>query len=81
MWWDGSMWPGMMLWPLVMLGFFVVCMVMMMGMMRGSGMRVPPWRGRDGTVSTPLDILRDRFARGEIDEQEYEQRKRVLSQP
>jgi len=31
------------------------------------------------TEATPLDILKARFARGEIDENEYSQRKKVLS--
>lgn len=30
--------------------------------------------------STPLDILKDRFARGEISKEEYEERRRVLEQ-
>ena len=29
---------------------------------------------------TPLDILKERFARGEIDKQEYEERRRVLGE-
>lgn len=28
---------------------------------------------------TPLDILNERFARGDIDKQEYEERRRILS--
>lgn len=27
---------------------------------------------------TPIDILKERFARGEIDEEEYERKKRML---
>jgi uncharacterized membrane protein len=42
---------------------------MMMWMMRGH-------RRRGGTNS--LDILNERFARGEIDQVEYEERRRVL---
>ena len=30
---------------------------------------------------TPMDVLNDRYARGEIDQQEYEQRKRDLKSP
>lgn len=33
---------------------------------------------RDATRPTPTEILRERFARGEITEQEFEQAKKVL---
>jgi putative membrane protein len=29
-------------------------------------------------AKTPLDILRERFARGEIDKEEFEERRRIL---
>ena len=67
-WWDGS-W---MIWPFVMVAG---CIVMMAMMMRGhGGMRMPSGRNDD-----PLDIVRGRFARGEIDKEEFEDRKRLLS--
>lgn len=31
-------------------------------------------------VRTPLDILKERFARGEIDKDEYEERRRILGE-
>jgi putative membrane protein len=34
--------------------------------------------GRSADQRTPLDILRERFARGEISEAEFEQAKRIL---
>jgi putative membrane protein len=38
----------------------------------------PPHHAPPG--QTPLDILRERFARGEIDKDEFEERRRVLSE-
>ena len=68
-WWDGSHWP-MMFWPF---GFLIICFVVMALMMRHGDNS----RRRD---SDPLDILRRRFARGEIDQKEYEDRKQILSE-
>ena len=36
--------------------------------------------GGDGTVRSPLDILDERFARGEIDKAEYQEKKQLISQ-
>jgi putative membrane protein len=38
----------------------------------------PPYQTAPGR--TPLDILKERFAPGEIDKQEYEERRRVLGE-
>jgi len=68
MWWNdysGFYWP--MPWMMI---FVIICVAMMFFMMRGHRMRP---RGRDA-----LDILKERFARGEIDQTEYEQRRRLL---
>jgi uncharacterized membrane protein len=59
--------------PFVMV---VGCIVIITMMMRGhGGMRMPLGRNDD-----PLDILRARVARGEIDKAEFEDWKRLLSQ-
>ena len=36
--------------------------------------------GRTGSDSKALDILKERYARGEIDEQDFQKRKRDLAQ-
>lgn len=38
-----------------------------------------PWSfGRESPGDSALDVLRERYARGEIDKDEFEERKRVL---
>ena len=55
--------------PLLMIAIFAICMIMimMMWMMRGH---------RSG--SSAFDLLNERYARGEINQAEYEERRRVL---
>ena len=68
MWWD--YWPMPFFFgPLFMIVVIAFCMIMMMFMMRGH---------RHGGGSNALDILNDRYARGEINQAEYEERRRVL---
>jgi putative membrane protein len=68
MWWD--YWPMPFFFgPLFMIFFVVVCMGMMMFMMRSH---------RHGGGGGALDILNERYARGEINQAEYEERRRVL---
>ena len=69
-WWDGPHWT-MMFWPI---GLMIVCAVVMLLVMRGGWVSTP--RQQD-----PVDILKQRFARGEIDRKEYEDGRRLLSSP
>jgi putative membrane protein len=73
MWWGGG-WYAMILGPLFMiLALAVVIAAVVLLARRGT---VPPHYTPPGR--TPLDILKERFARGEIDKGEFEQRRGVL---
>ena len=63
--------PGMFFGPVIMFLFVVVCLAMMFFMMRGGMMRAH--RRPDA-----VDILKERYARGEINEAEYRERRRLL---
>jgi uncharacterized membrane protein len=69
-WWNDYYWPmPWMFGPLMMFFIMAVCFGMMWLMMRG----------RHGSGRNyALDILKERFARGEVTQAEYEERRRVL---
>ncbi len=73
-WGMHSMWGpwgiGMMLMMLVFWGLVVVALVL--------GIRWLITQGREPPADSPLDILKRRYARGEIDKEEYEAKKRDL---
>jgi putative membrane protein len=72
MWWsDYWLMPGMFFGPVLMFLFVIGCMAMMFFMMRGGMMRTH-------RRSDAMDILKERYARGEIDEAEYRERRRLL---
>ena len=72
MWWtDYWPMPGMFFGPVMMIVFIVACVAMMAFMRRG-GMGHRP---RSGNA---LEILRARYARGEIDGKEFEERRQLL---
>ena len=77
----GMGWGGMILGPIIMIvviGAVIVLIVLLVRWLGGVGPGahhiVPPPQG-----ATPLQILEERFARGEIDKDEFEERKRILS--
>ncbi|HUW28632.1 MAG TPA: SHOCT domain-containing protein [Sulfuriferula sp.] len=57
-------------WVLIIVG--IIALVKWMVTSFGAG-------GRSGSDSKALDILKERYARGEIDEQEFQQRKQELT--
>jgi putative membrane protein len=71
MWWNTD-WPvpWMFVGPLMMIGFIILCVAMMWFMMRGAAYCS---RGNHA-----IDILKERYARGEINQTEYEERRRLL---
>jgi putative membrane protein len=64
----GMMGGGMLLWPLLLLGVFVWFLTAA--------------QNRDGSRPrrTAMDELRERFARGDISEEEFERRKETLQE-
>jgi putative membrane protein len=71
MWWNDywSM-PWMFFGPMMMIIFVIICVTLMFLIMRGG-----TWRGRNADA---VDILRERYARGEINQTEFEERRRFL---
>lgn len=67
-WWHGGMW----IYPLIMLT--IMLLVIYLVFARG-GWR-PPWSGTRS--ETALEILKKRYARGEISKEEFEQIKQDL---
>ncbi len=81
--WGPRMWGGggwMMFGPLMMIVFVAAIVLVVVLMVRwlgapGHGAAPHPPPGK-----TPVDILKERFARGEIDKEEFEERRRVLGE-
>jgi putative membrane protein len=79
-WWDygaSPPWFAMFLVPLMMIVFLVAAALIATGVIRAVG----AGRKSSGRATSALDLLRERFARGEIDRKEYEERKQLLSGP
>lgn len=77
MWHDG---PWMFVGPLMMIVFIAAAaaaVVLVVRWLGGSGQGLAP---HPSPGRAPLDILKERFARGEIDKDEFEERRRVLGE-
>lgn len=77
--WGGG-WFGMIFGPLFMILTLAVVIAVAVLLVRWLG---GPWQGMPPHAQpspTPLDILKERFARGEIDKDEFEERRRLLGE-
>ncbi len=72
--WDGGWAFGMMLISLLFLALIVVGVVFVVRSFSEGGRAQPRREG-----NRALDILDERFARGELDQKEYEERRRILT--
>jgi putative membrane protein len=81
MMWDGGWGWHMVFGPVFMILMLAAVIAVVVLLVRWLG---GPWYGpqpphQAHSGRTPLDILKERFARGEIDKDEFEERRRVLS--
>jgi putative membrane protein len=77
-------WPmpffGMFMMPVMMVVFLAAAFLVVAGLMRWAGMDFP-WRHcGHGVRRGALDILDERLARGEIDQAEYQEKRRLILQ-
>jgi putative membrane protein len=72
--WGGG-WYGMFFGPLVMILVLVLVVGAVVLVLRWGG---AGWHGAAPPPRTALDILKERFARGEIDKGEFEERRKLL---
>ena len=73
--WGHMMFGGVMM--LIFWGGIILLVFLLVRWLSGAG------RSDEGDTiprATPLDILKERFAKGEIDKKEYEERKKILSE-
>lgn len=79
MMWAGSNWFGMIIGPLIMVLVLALAVASAVYLTRRLG---GPWHGHNQAqpAVTPLDLLKGRFARGEIDKDEFEERRRILGE-
>lgn len=78
--WQGG-WHGWLFGPIMMIVFIAVAVVVVVLLVRWLG----GGSGHGGALhspltKTPLDILKERYAKGEIDKEEFEEPRRVLGE-
>ena len=73
-WWGGT-WIFPIIIPIVMLVVLLVVLSLIFG--RG-GFRFPWWQDRNVEAEAPLEILKRRYAKGEITKEEFERMRKDL---
>jgi len=77
--WEMMSWYGMLFGPIVMIIWLVIVIVVAVAVIRwlqgGTAGPLSPLSGR----KRALEILEERFAKGEIDKDEFQEKKRLLS--
>lgn len=69
-------WGGMIFGPIMMVALVILIVFLVRWLVvSGRGSASP-----GSALQTPLDILKERFAKGEIDKDEFEERRRVLGE-
>ena len=78
--WDGG-WHGWFFGPAMMIVFIAFAVVIVVLLVRWlGGAPHNPSHHPYAAMKTPLDILKERFAKGEIDKEEFDERRRVLGE-
>lgn len=76
MMWGGGWW-AMIFGPVMMIAVVAAIIVVTVLIVRWLGGAAP---GGGPAARTPLDILKERYARGEIEKEEFEERRRLLGE-
>ena len=76
----GSGWGSMVFGPLMMIIFIAAIAVIVVVAIRWLGGNATDTAAKNAPSRSPVDILKERFARGEIDLSEFEERRQVLEQ-
>jgi len=75
-------WFGMMMGPFMLVIFIVIAILIIVPLMRWMGFGPPWWHGQNPPQFPPsrtaLDILNERYALGEINKAEYDEKRRDI---
>ncbi|XAS67008.1 SHOCT domain-containing protein [Micrococcaceae bacterium Sec5.7] len=69
------MWPWMLIWPILVIVGLALAAFVTIRLARGGGRSIG---GQPDTFDTARRILNERYARGEIDDEEYRKRRDTL---